>query len=232
MAIIQLGTTVVGIAGTIGGITFSRNKSGPYVRSWGNSPNQRKLLQNTQRSFIAQMPAAWRACTAAQRTAWNTYAALPAQQLFNSLGQPYFASGNAWFTSMNTNRVHRAQTIAFAAPILARPAAVAVTLTRYGSDPAGTCALNWASFAFAATLRVVVHMRVERGIGNLVPTGPFIYVAYDNTPDQFGIFVTTEAHARTGFPVLNSIAFYRLFAENVEGRRSTPTQTFAQADLV
>jgi len=231
MAIIKLGTTVVGIAGTIGGITFSRNKGGPYIRSWGNSPNQRKTLQNLQRSYIAGMAAAWRACTAAQRTAWNVYAALVAQQLTNSLGQTYFASGFAWFTSMNTNRLHRGIAINFPAPVLARPAAVAVTTYQYGSLSNGNCSINWSAGTFPGTLNVVVHMRVERGIGNLVPTGPFIYVAFDNTPDLQGINFTANAIARTGFPVLNAIAFYRLFAENAEGRRSTPTQGFAQADL-
>ena len=86
MAIALIGAPLAGVRGTLGGITFSANKGGPYIKLWAKPPNPRTSRQTIERGFLGRMPELWRALTGVQQTAWDTFAALGAQDLTNSLG--------------------------------------------------------------------------------------------------------------------------------------------------
>lgn len=123
MAIIKIGPPLSGIRGTIGGITFSANASGPYAKLWSQSQKQNTPKQAVQRSFQSEMPLNWNSITPVQRAAWRTFAADPAQELTNSLGEAYYASGFNWFTRCNVRLLRMGLAWRAPAPILARPAA-------------------------------------------------------------------------------------------------------------
>ena len=78
MAITELGVIIVGVRGTIGGITFSANKSGTYAKSLVTPSNPGTPNQLVQRGIIATMGSKWRALSAAQQAAWDAFAAAPA----------------------------------------------------------------------------------------------------------------------------------------------------------
>ncbi len=123
MAITKIGAPLSGIRGTVGGITFSENKAGPYIKPWARPSNPRTPKQTIERGYLASMPALWTALTAPQRAAWDTFAALGAQVLINSLGEEYYISGYGWFCKCNIRllRVNRAPIVPV--PAQARPAA-------------------------------------------------------------------------------------------------------------
>lgn len=131
MAITKLGATIVGIRGTIGGIIYSANKSGTYAKIWTKPPNQRSIEQVTQRGHIAAMPELWRALTPAEKSAWDTFAALPAQALINSLGVTYYISGFGWFVKCNTRLLVMGRSTITATPTIARPAAPTIDIIHY-----------------------------------------------------------------------------------------------------
>jgi len=123
MAIIKIGAPLTGIRGTIGGITYSENKSGTYAKAWGMPTNPNSPKQTTERAFVAQLSASWRAMSDAQRTAWDTFAALPAQELTNSLGEAYYASGWNWYVKCNVRLLRLGRATIVPVPTQARPAA-------------------------------------------------------------------------------------------------------------
>ncbi len=123
MAKIKLGPPVVGIRGTIGGIIFSANGSGLFARAWARGPNPQTILQNTARNSLGKFASAWRALTAGQQTGWNTYAALPAQERFDSLGESYFPSGFNQYISVNANLAIVGSAARSIAPTFTRPVA-------------------------------------------------------------------------------------------------------------
>ena len=99
MAIIKFGITVVGVRGTVGGGTFSANKSGPYLKAW-----QYPVVSNTspellQRARLSEIPTQWRAFGPSIRTAYDTLAASGAYDRVNSLGITYQLSGYQLFAS-------------------------------------------------------------------------------------------------------------------------------------
>lgn len=102
MAIIKFGTTVVGLRGTIGGITFSANKSGPTARAWSRGSVPQTERQQAHKAIIANLPPEWAALTPAEKDAWDVWAADPLQARTNSLGESYQMSGFQAFMFINT----------------------------------------------------------------------------------------------------------------------------------
>jgi len=83
------------------------------------------------------MPALWSALSSAQRSAWDTFAALGAQALINSLGETYYASGYNWFCKCNVRLLRTGRATISAVPVIARPSAPAncgLNVTPIGSD--------------------------------------------------------------------------------------------------
>jgi len=53
MARVEMGTIVVGLRGTVGGLTFSTNRSGPHCHVWTRSGNARTSLQSGRRLILS-----------------------------------------------------------------------------------------------------------------------------------------------------------------------------------
>lgn len=72
-------------SGSLGGLVFSRNKGGPYIRAKGTPINPNTPAQQAVRSILSQLTSLWvDTVTAGQRVAWADYAAnVP---LLNPLG--------------------------------------------------------------------------------------------------------------------------------------------------
>lgn len=127
MAIIKLAAPIAGIRGTVGGLTYSANGSSLFVKAWAKGANPRTGKQTNQQSFLSQMPGLWALLSDAERAAWRTFAADPAQELTNSLGETYFASGFNWFAKCNIRLLRVSRSTITAIPTQARPAAPAIT---------------------------------------------------------------------------------------------------------
>lgn len=123
MAKTKLAAPLSGLRGTIGGLTYSENSSGTFVKPWAPPSNPKTTPQTTQQSHLARMPGLWAALTPTQRADWNTFAALPAQQLFDSLGQSYYASGWNWFVKCNIRLIRCTRATISNVPTIPRPAA-------------------------------------------------------------------------------------------------------------
>jgi len=123
MATLKFGVIVTGARGTIAGTIFSANKSGPYARGWARGSNPRTSAQTSTRARIAEAAQAWQGLSDGQREDWDTWAADPAQEKTNSLGEPYYLSGFQWFTALGANLLRSGLAIDDDAPLYAAPVA-------------------------------------------------------------------------------------------------------------
>ncbi|KKL46357.1 hypothetical protein LCGC14_2346350, partial [marine sediment metagenome] len=123
MAITKLGPLLSGIRGTVGGVVFSENKAGTFAKLWAPPSQPRTSRQSIERAYLAQMPNLWRDLTGVQQAAWDTFAALAAQELTNSLGDAYYISGYGWFCKCNVRLLRVGLTPLVPVPTQARPAA-------------------------------------------------------------------------------------------------------------
>ena len=92
MALIKLGGGVADIRGSIGGTVFSRNRSGAIARNRTVPVNPASAKQTKIRSVMSVVRNAWyNTLTAAQRTAWDSYA--EAVEVQNRLGESIKLTG-------------------------------------------------------------------------------------------------------------------------------------------
>jgi hypothetical protein len=89
-------------SGSVAGTTYSRNRSGPYMRNRAMPVNPSTVKQLAVRSRLGNLAQAWRALTGAQRTQWNLQA--PTFTLVDALGQSYSPSGFNLYQSVNLTR--------------------------------------------------------------------------------------------------------------------------------
>lgn len=149
MAIIKLGGTVVGIRGTVGGLTFSANKGGTYCKSWSRGSNPRSQRQQVRRGILASMGPAWAALSGAQQTDWDALAATDPEPHTNSLGEPITFSGYGLFSMFNQRRVAAAFSILQDAPTgteATQP--TAITIDTF--DPHTDDLLTWLDWTIAS----------------------------------------------------------------------------------
>ena len=144
MARIKFGGTIAGIRGTIGGLTFSANGTGTYVRSWGKGSSKPTPFQAPERSNLGVLPAAWNALTDGEREYWSYWALLPAQERTNSLGDPYFLSGYQAFLWINRQLQTVQRDPVATPPTIPKPAAP--TVVTYAVYPSGDTELSFIEF--------------------------------------------------------------------------------------
>jgi len=137
MAIASFAAPVAGLRGKIGGLIWSANGSGPYVKIWGRGANPRTQPQSIERSYLGRMPTLWRDLSSGQKTDWETFATNGAQALTNSLGETYYASGWNWFCKCNIRLLRVGRATRNDKPTQARPAAPTIddfVITQPGTE--------------------------------------------------------------------------------------------------
>ena len=93
---------VTQVSGSIGGVTYSHNRSGMYRRSRTIPVDPQTTFQSQVRSAFTFMINSWQSISQAERDAWDLYAEnVP---VTNALGDSVFNSGQNWYVACNTPR--------------------------------------------------------------------------------------------------------------------------------
>lgn len=231
MATVKFGATVVGVRGTIGGITFSANKSGPYVRQWSKGSNPKTSLQADQRSLLAEIPSAWRALTAPQQTLWDDFAALPAQDLTNSLGETYSISGYGWFNKINIRLLVMGRAIRVPVPTQSRPTAPTITDLEFPFLDGETAFVQYASGEFDPDFDLVLQVAQYASVGRLAPPSTFAEFRVLQNPNDTMTSFAAQYVNRLGLGNNSLKGFLRLYRQTTDGLRSSPgSAQFIAAD--
>ena len=115
MALIRFGGGVADARGSVGGQVFSKNRYGNYLRARITPVNPSSDRQQEVRNNLASLVERWSAVlTAAQRAAWNTYAAnVP---WVNKLGESIYLTGYNMYIRSNIAILQVGGTIVDAGP--------------------------------------------------------------------------------------------------------------------
>ena len=228
--IVKFGVMVVGARGTIGGATFSANKSGPYARAWSKGANPKSTLQSSQRGGLGDLAASWRDLTQVQRDDWITYAALPAQDLINSLGETYSISGFNWYVKINLALEAAGEARRVDAPTLTRPSApifdagVELFITSGSTDTR----VRYDATTPDITFNHTVFARIAgQGRSALASNFAFQIIGVPNVARR--IFFQDELEAAFGTIALGQRMFVHSSAQDSHGQRSPIDSTFVDA---
>lgn len=140
------------ILGSIGGVTFSHNKGGPYVKRRSNPTNPSSERQTSVRGILATLSSAWSLLTDSQREQWATWAA--ANPVMDPLGNTVLLTGQQAYIGLNARLVDAGTAANDAPPPVTGPPALTsavVTLTA-----PGTISLAFGASPLAAGHRLMV----------------------------------------------------------------------------
>lgn len=98
MAVIKLGQIASDIRGSVGGITFSRNKSGAYARARTKGINSSTDRQAQWRSIFGNVMNVYSSLDVDDKIDWN--ASAETFTWFNKLGDPFVPSGQQLFMKL------------------------------------------------------------------------------------------------------------------------------------
>lgn len=133
MALIRYGGGIVQMSGSIAGNTHARNRYGNYMRARTKPVNPSSTRQQIVRVAVSELAERWyTTVTAAQRTAWNTYAANVVMK--NKLGESINLSGFNHYIRSNVWRLDLGQTIIDAGPAIQELPGKDATLTISASE--------------------------------------------------------------------------------------------------
>lgn len=218
MAIVKFADIIVGARGTFGGVTYSANRAGPYIKTWAKSSNPRSTSQTAQRTRFAEFSSAWRNLTASQQTDWNDYALDPAQQLTNSLGETYTVPGIDWFVKINMQRSIVGLSQRDDAPTLA-PITI-TALSNFSIATTGAVQFDIDITEFPGGAQVIAHLSFAPSVGrNVYPTNRrFIYSALNPGTDTRNVPASNVTNA-FGTPIAGTRWRLDITCQNGHGRR-------------
>jgi hypothetical protein len=227
MSIVKFGPLITGARGTIAGTIFTANKSGPYARGWNRGPNPRSTAQSEQRGRTSGMAKAWRGLTQAQRDLWDVWAAAPAQEKFNSLGESYFASGFNWFVAINDRLLNMGRATRTTPPGLARPAAPPILAVLFFETPNPLpSTVTYVGGTFAG-FDMVLFAALSNSIGVITKTQGWRLVHQTQAPGGAAEPFQVGLEANFGTVSLTQRGFIRIARQTTDGVRSSFTTAYA-----
>jgi hypothetical protein len=158
MALIQLGSTVTGIRGTINGITFSANASGTYAKGWSRPPLSRSEPLSLSRSRLTTAAGQYQLLSGAEKTNWDNFASSPNEPDYDPWGAQRWITGFQWFTRATARRNLIGLDYDVAVPTgagLAAPAGFALSIE---TPATGASAVSWTSGEFAAGEAAILYL--------------------------------------------------------------------------
>lgn len=192
MARITMGITVTDISGSAGGTTFSRNRYGRYLKNKPNPVNPSTSLQQVVRNIFTTLAGTWATLTAAQRTAWKTFAdsviLSPGQNRLDAM--PEFVRCNAARMQAGLSMITAAPTT-FTNATPANPVTEIPTITvasglslAYANTHAALGEVGGAFLVFISPNRELTQNKKQgfRYVGKIAgalvpPTSPFVVAA-------------------------------------------------------
>jgi len=209
-------------SGSIRGCTFSRNRSGAYIRGRVIPVNPTSAQQNIVRAALATLVARWTGTlTVAQRTAWDTWAFNTPQT--DALGQSITITGQNAYIKMNAPRIQVGLSIidtapvVFAGAVLTPPAIVSATAA---TDVLSISFTNTALWATLVGGSLLVYVSRPQNPSVLFFKGPYRFMGRINgaaTPPTSPLPITSTFPFEVGQRVH---AFFR--AVQSEARISSP----------
>lgn len=184
MAKIKLGPIVGQISGSIAATVFARNRAGWYARTRAIPTNPNTDAQQAIRGLFSTVSQAWAALSAAQRAAWENWAA---QNLITDvLGDQIQMSGHQAHQKLNTRLTFIGSAVITEPPIEAAPTGLtSITQTgdigtasfdlAFAATPLGANDKLWMRAAVINSAGIKYHTNLQRftGVSAAADTSPF-----------------------------------------------------------
>lgn len=162
MAKIVYGGPVANASGSTGGVVYSRNRYGTYMRRRATPVTSTTIYAEGAKARFAAASSAWRTLTTAQRAAWVTWA--QTNPVVDSLGQQQVLTGQAAYVGINGRILLDGGAQVGVPPIAATPNAL-TTVSLTADIGAGDVAVTFAPTPLGAGEKLWVQAAVVDSSG-------------------------------------------------------------------
>ena len=221
MAIITIGAPLTGIRGTMGGVTYSANASGPYAKAWAMPTHNPSIIQQMIMSLIPQWKPLWDLLTPLQRAAWVAYGLAPNEQDFNSLGTQYFLGGYQWYVRCNTRRAFVGLAAIATPPIDAAAPPVTGTTIAPTFHAAGTCNIDWTNGFFGPNQSCICAIALGQTSNLTYPKSNWRICYPQLNPGNGPVDIYNPVVDVFGMPIPGWSIWAKFWTQALAGNRST-----------
>lgn len=191
-------------SGSIGNVTYSRNRNGQYIRQRSIPTQPRTAAQVNQRARLTTAAAAWRGLTAGQMASWTSFGL--SFTVNNSLGTPINLTGLQAYTKVNTvNALNGDAQVSTppALPVFLPCTATGITVT------AGTPLFEVNGVTPAAGTKHMIYASPQRSAG-VTFNGTFGYIDTATTYTSSEFVITTKYVAKYGTLIIGKKVFLKV----------------------
>lgn len=224
MAKILLQAPLAGIRGKLGGSVYSANMAGPYIKVLSSRPTPQSAAHSIIQAQLGGQGDVWAGLAQALRDDWDTWAALPAQEQTDSLGQAYYLSGYIWFSKINLWLYNTGRTARTAVPVAgpaAAPTIQAFFLHTWQGPPDQT-RIIYAPAHFAGQDMVICAAQ-SSSQGRAVPVSSYIPIFWRQVPGNTQQVFRVPWRYAFGDPMIGHRGFITVHKQNSSGYRSLGT---------
>lgn len=231
MAKIVLGALAAQASGKIGGVVFSHNRYGAYVRTKAKPTVSQSTWAMEAKNNLANVSRSWGELNDAQRESWYTWAAN--NPIMDRVGNSQILAGNAAYTMLNGRLGALGQPLIDLPPVKSAPAAL-LTAEINVDIGAGTFNIVFTETPGAADTALYVQAAITEkdsevyvknklkllGISSSPATSPVTAIAF---PDQSAGTIKATLALRFGtLQVGQFVTYYLSVMDTANGLLSTP----------
>jgi hypothetical protein len=225
MAIVHFGPSVIGIRGTIGGITFSANKTAPYCKQWARPPSSSTPKQTLTRSTLADNATLWAALDQGVKDNWDSFAAAPNELDYDPWSFQRFLTGFQWFARAQQRR--SSLSLANPGPVPSGTAATSITSLRIDLQSTfdGVSVVQYDDNQFAPGEAIILFLSITPGTGARDSFRNWKLVLAQVNPPNGGVSIHAAWRAAFGAIPAGWKAFALAYKQADPGNRSTAAAT-------
>lgn len=207
MAKFTPGPAVASVSGSVGGTTFSRNRSGQYMRRRAIPSNPATIYQDQIRALFATQSQRWADLSADERAAWVNYARQT--PVLNTLGESFTRSGHQAFVALNSRLTLVGSAAIDTPPIVSAPDALTLYTQTYDIG-AGTFAATFTPTPLGANRRLFILAAVINSAGITYVKNRLRYIGVSAANQATGYDAQTQLEARLGALTVGQTVHFRL----------------------
>lgn len=231
MAKILLGPMVGQASGSVGGVVFSRNRYGTYLRRRAHPTTSQSAAALDAKSRLGAVSRLWSALEDGERVAWQTWAAN--NPITDRLGAKQVLAGNAAYMMLNGRLAAAGQTLIDVPPVSYAPAALEMVNVfadvgdgdfqlEFTATPGATDTAVWiqAAVTDGSSQAYVKNKLRFLGISSSPATSPVTEIV---APNESPVTLKAACEARFGsLAAGQQITFYVSVFDTATGLLSTP----------
>ena len=219
MAKCKFGATIDGIRGSVGGVTFSANGSGPYLKAYRRPIIRTSTDQMPLRQHLAQAGYQWDQLTVQQRADWDDFADAPNEIDKDAWDDQRFLTGFLWFVRAAQRRYYVNGTWPDDAPSGAAQTPL-TGLSVFAAPYPGAAQISWTAPHIYATDALIADAAISTHPNAVTPQGyPLIIAAVADAGDG-PIDIDLMIAFRIGLLVSGQKLFVRAWNQMQRGPRS------------